>query len=132
MGSILKSSSQKRFGKRLSEYTPRQLRLIFEAIARSNSLSLFGKYGRPKMVRNPRKISLAQCVRQGDTTLIIYCDTFDPTKKSHGGTRVCGHKKEIPMSDAIAMFGAETSLSDLPVRCSVCGGRNFNARAFST
>lgn len=36
------------------------------------------------------------------------------------------------MSEAVAMFGEQTSLSELPVRCSVCGGRNFIARGVRT
>lgn len=81
------------------------------------------------MARSPQKISLAQAVKQGDTTLIIYCATFDPNARSYGGgPRTCFHKREIHISEAVAMFGAQTSLSDLPVRCSVCGGRDFIAR----
>jgi hypothetical protein len=85
------------------------------------------------MDRSPRKISLAQAVKQGDTTLIIYCATFDPKARSYsGGPRTCSHKREIHMSEAVAMFGEQTSLSNLPVRCSVCGGRDFIARGVRT
>jgi hypothetical protein len=85
------------------------------------------------MVPSPRKISLAQAVKQGDTALIIYCATFDPKAHSYsGGPRTCSHKREIHMSEALAMFGEQTSLSDLPVRCSLCGGRDFIARGVRT
>lgn len=85
------------------------------------------------MDRSPRKISLAQAVKQGETTLIICCATFDPNARSYaGGPRTCSHKREIHMSEAVTMFGEQTSLSELPVRCSVCGGQEFVARGVST
>ena len=82
------------------------------------------------MPRRPRKISLAQCVRQGDTTIDIWCVTPDPKNPGYGGgPKVCGHRGEMPIADAITRWGKATSLSDLPLVCSVCGGREIDVRA---
>jgi hypothetical protein len=76
-----------------------------------------------------RKISLAQCVIQGQVALTIWCVTHDPNSLGYGGgPKVCGHHKEIPMAEAFELFGAETSLSELSVTCTVCGGRQYDAR----
>jgi hypothetical protein len=80
------------------------------------------------------KITLAQGARQGDTTLIIYCETLIPDRPAPygGGPNVCGHKHEMPMADAIALFGEKTRYDELPIRCSVCGGRDYTARGLTT
>ena len=75
-----------------------------------------------------RKISLAQCVRQGNSTVTIWCVSPGKHAPYGGGPNVCGHKRELPIDDAIKLFGLETSLSDFRVRCTVCGGRAYDAR----
>lgn len=49
-----------------------------------------------------------------------------------GGPNVCGHKRQLPINEAINLFGLETSLSDFRVRCTVCGGRAYDARGEAT
>lgn len=63
------------------------------------------------------------------TWLMIHCVTerAGPRPYSHA-TNVCGHRAEMPVADAIARWGGDISLSDLPVVCSACGGRDFDAR----
>ena len=90
---------------------------------RPEATSLWG------MDRSLRKISLAQCAKQGQVVLTIWCVTHDPNSPGYGGgPKVCGHHSEIPMAEAFKLFGAETSLSDLRVKCTVCGGREYDAR----
>lgn len=81
----------------------------------------------PDMVRSFRKISLAQCIRQGHSAVTIWCVSPGKGAPYGGGPNVCGHKREFPINEAIRLFGLETSLSDLRVRCTVCGGRAFDA-----
>lgn len=83
------------------------------------------------MATRPRQISLAQCARQGDTVLHVYCVTERAGKALYGGgPNVCGHRGQMPISDAIARWGEETSLSDLVgLRCSVCGGSNVHIQS---
>lgn len=79
-----------------------------------------------------RKISLAQCVRQGNSTVTIWCVSPGKRAPYGGGPNVCGHKRELPIDEAIKLFGLETSLSDFRVRCTVCGGRAYDARGEAT
>lgn len=82
--------------------------------------------------QRPRQMSLADCVRQGDTILHIYCITERVGKKAQygGGPNVCGHHGQMPVDQAIAKWGVETSLSDLRgLRCSVCGGADVQIQA---
>ena len=79
-----------------------------------------------------RKISLAQCVRQGNSTVTIWCVSPGERAPYGGGPNVCGHKRELPIDEAIRLFGLETSLSEFRVRCTVCGGRAYDARGAAT
>jgi len=80
------------------------------------------------MTLRSRKISLAQCVRQGNSTVTIWCVSPSERAPYGGGPNVCGHKRELPIDEVIKLFGLETSLSDFRVRCTVCGGRAYDAR----
>ena len=84
------------------------------------------------MTQRPRKISLAQCVRQGNSTVTIWCVSPGERAPYGGGPNVCAHKRELPIDEAIRLFGLETSLSDFRVRCTVCGGRAYDARGEAT
>ena len=84
------------------------------------------------MTPRARKISLAQCVRQGNSTVTIWCVSPGERVPYGGGPNVCGHKRELPIDEAIKLFGLETSLSDFRVRCTVCGGRAYDARGEAT
>ena len=84
------------------------------------------------MTPSPRKISLAQCIKQGNFTVTICCVSPGERAPYGGGPNVCGHKRELPIDEAIRLFGLETSLSDLRVRCTVCGGRAYDARGEAT
>ncbi len=79
-----------------------------------------------------RKITIAQAVRQGDTELEIWCVARGKGAPYGGGPNVCGHHSEMHITHAIELFGDTTSLSDLRVRCTVCGGRTFDARTRRT
>lgn len=83
------------------------------------------------MATRPRKISLAQALRQGDTILEFWCVTprTDRPAPYGGGPNVCGHHADFDIGEAIARFGAETRLSDIPGRCTACGGREIDIRA---
>ena len=83
-------------------------------------------------MRRVRKISIAQSVRQGDTELEIWCVGPGKGAPYGGGPNVCGHRGEMHITRAIELFGADTSLSDLRVRCTVCGSREFDARTART
>jgi len=83
-------------------------------------------------MRPVRKITIAQAVRQGDTELEIWCVAPGKGANYGGGPNVCGHHSEMHITRAIELFGGETSLSDLRVRCTVCGGREFDARTHRT
>ena len=82
------------------------------------------------MTPRARKISLAAAARHGHTWLTIYCETQrpEPERRYSHATNVCGHKAEMHISEAIARWGEDCSLSELPVFCSKCGGRNYDAR----
>ena len=84
------------------------------------------------MTPRARKISLAQCVRQGNSTVTIWCVSPGERAPYGGGPNVCAHKRELPIDEAIRLFGLETSLSDFRVRCTVCGGRAYDARGEAT
>lgn len=75
------------------------------------------------MTPSHRKISLAQCVRQGNSTVTIWCMSPVERVPYGGGANVCGHKRELPIDEAISLYGLETSLSDFRERCTVGGGR---------
>ena len=75
------------------------------------------------MTRRARKISLAQCVRQGNSTVTIWWVSLSKHVPYGGGPNVCGHKRELPIDEAIKLFGLETSLSDFRARRTVCGGQ---------
>lgn len=80
-------------------------------------------------MRSVRKITIAQAVKQGDVTLEIWCVGPGQRVPYGGGANVCGHHAEMKINKAIELFGAERSLSDLPLRCSVCGSREVDTRA---
>jgi hypothetical protein len=84
------------------------------------------------MTTSPRKISLAQCIKQGNFTVTIWRVSPGERAPYGGGPNVCGHKRELPIGEAIRLLGLETSLSDLRVRCTVCGGRAYDARGEAT
>lgn len=84
------------------------------------------------MIQSLRKISLAQCVKQGDSTVTIWCVSPGKLAPYGGGPNVCGHKRELPIDEAIKLFGLETRLSDFRVRCTLCGGRSYDARGEAT
>jgi hypothetical protein len=84
-------------------------------------------------MRAPRKVSLATAARSGMTWLIVHCETEKATPRAvRHATNVCGHSAQMPIADAIARWGEDASLSDLPLVCSVCGGRNVDTRAMFT
>jgi len=72
---------------------------------------------------SPRKISLAKCVKQGNSTVTIWCVSPGKSAPYGGGPNVCAHKRELPIYDAIKLFGLETSLNDFRARRTVCGGQ---------
>lgn len=75
-----------------------------------------------------RKISIAQAVRQSDTELELWCVAPGKGAPYGGGPNVCGHHSAMHITRAIGLFGEATSLSNLRVCCTVCGGRTFDAR----
>lgn len=54
--------------------------------------------------------------------LTIYCAG---TPATAGG---CSHSGEMSILHAITLWGAETRLDDLPLRCSQCGSRKVDVR----
>lgn len=58
------------------------------------------------------KITLAQCVAQDADHLLIFCENF---------AKPCSHAARMEVRDAIARFGAQTRIDDLPLVCSKCG-----------
>lgn len=80
-------------------------------------------------MRNVRKITIGQAVKQGDITLEIWCVGPGKCVPYSGGPNVCGHRADMDINRAIELFGTERSLSDLPLRCSVCGSREVDTRA---
>lgn len=82
-------------------------------------------------VRPVRKITISQAMRQGDTALELWCVGPGKGAPYGGGPDVCGHRGEMHITRAIELFGANTSLGDLRVRCTACGSREFIARASS-
>lgn len=79
-------------------------------------------------MRSVRKITISQAVRQGDTELELWCVAPGKVAPYGGGPNVCGHHSTMHISRAIELFGEQTSLSELRVRCTACGGRQFDAR----
>lgn len=78
--------------------------------------------------RPPRKISLAQCIRQGTTMLTIRCVTpLPPGTSPSGAVGTCFHYMDVPTDRLIRLFGEETSLTDIEnagrFACKKCGGR---------
>lgn len=85
------------------------------------------------MAKQPRKITLAQAVRQGDTTITFYCVAQRKTPSPVSTVvNVCGHRGSLPIAEMIARYGQETRLDQLPAVCSVCGGREIEVRAERT
>lgn len=83
-------------------------------------------------MRAVRKITIAQAVRQGDTELELWCVGPGDRVPYGGGPNVCGHHADMHITRAIELFGEQTSLSELRVRCTVCGSREFDARTART
>jgi hypothetical protein len=79
-------------------------------------------------MRIVRKISIAQAVRQGDTELELWCVGPGDRAPYGGGPNVCGHHTVMHIKRAVELFGEAASLSNLRVRCTVCGSREFDAR----
>lgn len=62
----------------------------------------------------PHKITLAQAKEQGDFVLTFYCERPD----------VCSHSGEMRLDEAIARWGGDLRLDQVPARCSRCGSRD--------
>lgn len=81
--------------------------------------------------QRPRKISLAQCIKQGKTTLTIRCVTPLPpdeaAKRPSSAVKACFHHSDLPVDRLIRLFGETTSLTDIEesghFTCKKCGGR---------
>lgn len=81
----------------------------------------------------PHKISLAQCIKQGKTTLTIRCVTpLSPdkaAKRPSSAVRSCFHYSDVSVDRLIRLFGEETSITDIEnsghFACKVCGGRQI-------
>ena len=60
------------------------------------------------IVRSPRKVSLAQCLRQGNSGVMIW--RVSPSERATycSISIVCGHKRQLPIDEAIKLFGLET------------------------
>ena len=82
-------------------------------------------------MRNVRKITIGQAVKQGDVTLEIWCVGPGKGAPCGGGPNACGHHSAMPITRAIELFGEATSLRDLRVRCTACGSREVDARTNS-
>lgn len=67
------------------------------------------------------KVTLAEA-RGYATRLVIQCAGAPLTA---GG---CTHRAELTLDDAIARFGGDVRLDDLPFRCSRCGSRVTDVR----
>ncbi|MCX7358136.1 MAG: hypothetical protein NT015_08355 [Alphaproteobacteria bacterium] len=70
------------------------------------------------------KITLAQ-VRAYDrwSYLVIYCQGAPATGAG------CHHSGEMSLMHAITLWGEDTRLDDLPLRCSRCGSRKVEVRS---
>ena len=104
---------------------PHLIRLL--ALSRAEGFDL-RLASRVEDMRNVRKITIGQAVKQGDVTLEIWCVGPGKSVPYGGGPNVCGHHADLHITRAIELFGQATSLSDLRVRCTVCGSRTFDAR----
>jgi hypothetical protein len=60
------------------------------------------------IVRSPRKVWLAQCVSQGNSGVTIW--RVSPSERAPycSSSYVCGHKRQLPIGEAIKLFGLET------------------------
>src|SRR5262245_27892943 len=70
-----------------------------------------------------RKVSLATVRQTGSARLIFYCMNH---AAQYGG---CFHSGEMTVMLAIALWGADRRLDELPLRCSACGSRNVDVRS---
>lgn len=75
------------------------------------------------MPERPRKISIDQCRRQGDTELLVYCMNH---AVQYGG---CFHSATVPLLDAFDRWGGLMRLDEIPFVCSACGSRNVDVRS---
>lgn len=70
------------------------------------------------------KITLAQARAQNrHAYLVIYCAS---SAAQYAG---CHHSAEMSLLHAIALWGEDKRLDDLPLRCSKCGSRKVDVRA---
>lgn len=68
------------------------------------------------------KITIGQARASGAVGLLLYCANYFETP---GG---CRHQSDMTMLLAVALFGEDKRLDDLPFKCSVCGAREVNVR----
>jgi hypothetical protein len=81
-------------------------------------------------MRGPDKITIEAASRNGHAVLSITCLTPKPEPKrlSYVPTNVCGRRVEMPVTEALKLFGPNRRLSDLNVVCTACGGKVYDAR----
>jgi len=54
--------------------------------------------------------------------------SVDPFRQADQPGFIRRTSEELPINDAIQLFGLETIQGDFRVRCTVCGGRTYDAR----
>jgi hypothetical protein len=74
-------------------------------------------------LKAPRKLTIGQCIDQGDTTMHVWCAA------SPQPGRRCGRHADIGLDEAAARFGHDTHLDQIPFRCSACGARFVDVTA---
>lgn len=85
-------------------------------------------------MRGPVKVTIEDASRHGHTVLSITCLTprQEPKKLTYAPTNVCGRRVEMPVTEALKLFGPNRRLSDLNVVCTVCGGKVYDARTHAS
>ena len=68
------------------------------------------------------KITIGAARASGAVGLLLYCANYF---EKPGG---CRHASTMTMLLAVALFGEDKRLDELPFKCSVCGWREVNVR----
>lgn len=89
---------------------------------RSTGNDMRSRMGSPGEAAVGLKITLGEACDGGADGLIVYCVGMPATA---GG---CTRTATLTMLDAIALWGADRRLDDLPLYCALCGSRAVEVR----
>lgn len=78
-------------------------------------------------MRRGRTITLGEAARHPGARVRVLCLSPLRAPRPDSISRLCWHMAEIPAPDAVAQWGADRSLGDLPLACVACGGRIHDA-----